>query len=115
MVNMKVLFICTQNLLRSPTAEALYRSRPELEVRSTGIATDARVLIREELLQWAEIVFVMEERHRLYLHHHFPVVAKVKRIVCLNIPDNFCYMDPELVRILTKKLQPYLGESGLEP
>lgn len=112
---MKVLFVCTQNLLRSPTAEALYRSRPELEVRSAGIAPDARVPVTEELLQWAEIVFVMEERHRLYLQCNFPALARAKRIVCLNVPDVFYYMDAELVLILTEKLRPYLGEPGLEP
>ena len=111
---MKVLFVCTQNLLRSPTAEALYRGRPGLEVRSAGIAPDARVTVTEELLQWAEIVFVMEERHRQYLpRHFFTAFAGAKRMVCLDVPDVFHYMDPELVHILTEKLRPYLGEPGL--
>ncbi len=106
---MKVLFVCTQNLLRSPTAETLYRSRPDLEVRSAGIAPDARVPITEELLQWADMVFVMEERQRAYLRRNFPALAMAKPIVCLNVPDIFQYMDPKLARILTEKLQPYLS------
>lgn len=111
---MRVLFVCTQNLLRSPTAEALYRSRPGLETRSAGIAPDARVTITEELLRWAEIVFVMEEGHRLYLQRNFPALAQANRVVCLNVPDVFSYMDPDLVLILAEKLRPYLGEPGLE-
>lgn len=110
---MKVLFVCTQNLLRSPTAEALYRGRPGLEVRSAGIAPDARVTVTEELLQWAEIVFVMERRHHQSLRRDFAsAYGGVKRIVCLDVPDVFHYMDPELVLLLTEKLRPYLGEPG---
>ena len=113
---MKVLFVCTQNLLRSPTAEALYRERPGLEVRSAGIAPDARVPVTEELLQWAETTFAMDEGHRLYLQtHFFSAWGGAKRIVCLDVPDIFHYMDPELVLILTEKLRPYLGEPHLEP
>jgi predicted protein tyrosine phosphatase len=68
---MKVLFVCTQNRMRSLTAEALYRDRQDLEVRSAGIAPDARIPVTEELLQWAEVVFAMDAGHRLYLQTHF--------------------------------------------
>ena len=112
---MKVLFVCTQNLMRSPTAEMLYRGRPDLEVRSAGIAPDAIVPITEELLQWAEIVFAMDSGHRLHLQtHFFAAWGGAKRIECLDIPDAFQYMNPVLVRILTEKLRPYLGERRLE-
>ena len=108
---MKVLFVCTQNRMRSPTAEALYRGRLDLEVRSAGIAPDARMPVTEELLQWAETTFVMDEGHRLYLQtHFFSVWGGTRRIVCLDVPDVFQYMAPELVHILTEKLRPYLGE-----
>ena len=113
---MRVLFVCTQNRMRSPTAEALYRGRLDLEVRSAGIAPDARVPIAEALLQWAEIVFAMDSGHRLYLQtHFFPAWGGARRVVCLDVPDIYPYMDPELVHILTEKLRPYLGEPGLEP
>lgn len=112
---MRVLFVCTQNLLRSPTAEALYRGRPDLEVRSAGIAPDARVPFTGDLLGWAEVVFVMEERHRFHLQRNFPALARAKRVVCLDVPDVFYYMDPELVLILTEKLRPYLGEPLFAP
>jgi predicted protein tyrosine phosphatase len=113
---MKALFVCTHNLMRSPTAEMLYRGRPGLEVRSAGIAPDAVVPVTEELLRWAETVFAMDAGHRLYLQtHFFSTRGGAKRIECLDVPDVFQYMAPELVRILTKKLRPYLGEPNLEP
>lgn len=109
---MRVLFVCTQNLQRSPTAAALYRVRPDLEVRSAGIAPDARVPLTAELVRWAEIVFVMEDFHRVHLRHRFPALVRKKRVVCLDVPDAFYYMDPELVRLLAEKLRPYLRERG---
>jgi predicted protein tyrosine phosphatase len=112
---MKVLFVCTQNRMRSPTAEALYRGRPDLEVRSAGIAPDARVPVTEEALQWAETTFVMDESHRLHLQTHFSSIwSSTRRIVCLDVPDVYLYMDPELVFILTAKLQPHLGDPALK-
>ncbi len=112
---MNVLFVCTQNLMRSPTAEALYRGRRDLEVRSAGIAPDARVPVTEELLQWSETTFAMDEGHRLYLQtNFFWVWGRAKRIVCLDVPDALQYMAPVLVLILTEKLRPYLGEPQLE-
>jgi len=112
----KVLFVCTYNRMRSPTAEMLYRGRSDLEVRSAGVAPDAIVPVTEELLQWAETVFAMDAGHRLYLQtHFFSTWGGAKRIECLDIPDLFHYMNPELVRILTEKLRPYLGEPMLEP
>jgi predicted protein tyrosine phosphatase len=33
---------------------------------------------------------------------------KGKRIVCLNIPDQFEFMDPKLVSLLKSKVHPYL-------
>jgi predicted protein tyrosine phosphatase len=113
---MKVLFVCTQNLMRSPTAEMLYRGRPGIEVRSAGIAPDVIVPVTEELLQWAEIVFAMDAGHRLYLQtHYFTAWGGAKRIECLDVPDIYQYMDPKLVHVLTAKLRLHLGEPRLEP
>jgi predicted protein tyrosine phosphatase len=113
---MNVLFVCTYNRMRSPTAEALYRGRRDLVVRSAGIAPDARVPVTEELLQWAERTFVMDERHQLFLEKRFiSLWGETRRIVCLDVPDRYPYMDPELVLILTERLRPYLGEPKLEP
>jgi predicted protein tyrosine phosphatase len=106
---MRVLFVCTQNLQRSPTAEALYGGRSDLEVRSAGITRDARVPLTAELLQWADAVYVMEEMHRQHIERAFPALARTKRIVCLDIPDRYYYMEPDLVALLEDRLQPELG------
>lgn len=108
---MRVLFVCTQNLQRSPTAEALYSGRPDLEVRSAGIMHDARVPLTAELLQWADAIYVMEELHRRHIERAFPALVRAKRIVCLDIPDMYYYMEPELVALLRQKLRPELGEA----
>ena len=111
----RALFVCTANLQRSPTAEALYRGRPDLEVRSAGTDRSARVPLTQDLLEWAEAVFVMEEFHRFHVERAFPQVARAKRIICLDVPDVFYYMDDELVSLLTEKLRRYLGEPGVKP
>lgn len=110
----RALFICTANLQRSPTAEIIYSGCPGLEVRSAGIDRSARIPLTEDLLHWAEIVFVMEDLHRLYVERAFPAVARTKQIVCLDVPDLFYYMDQELVSLLAEKLHPYLGEPGIK-
>ena len=84
-----------------------------LEVRSAGVERSARIPLTKELLEWAEVVFVMEELHRLHVERAFRETARTKRIVCLDIPDMFYYMDEELVSLLTEKLRGYLGEPAV--
>lgn len=59
-----MLFICSQNRLRSPTAERLFSNRPGFEVASAGLNPDAETPVCSELLEWADIIFVMERTHR---------------------------------------------------
>lgn len=61
---MKVLFVCSRNRLRSLTAEAIFDGRNGHEVRSVGTDAGARVRVTEGHLGWADLVFVMEQRHR---------------------------------------------------
>jgi len=112
---MKVLFVCTQDQIRSRTVEMLYGGRPDLEVRSACIAPRARVAVTEELLQWAETTFVMDEGIRLYLQNHFASARDApKRIVCLDVPDALQHMSPVLAFTLSEKLRPYLGDPDFE-
>lgn len=106
---LRVLFVCNQNRLRSPTAERIYARSPHLEVRSAGVDRDATVPITAELLGWADIVYVMEKRQRNIIHKRFLELYGTKRIVCLYIPDHYDYMDPNLIGLLMVKLVPYLG------
>jgi len=104
----RALFICTQNRLRSPTAEQVFATWPGVETDSAGVGNDADVLLSPEQLAWAEIVFVMEKAHRNRLSAKFQRHLNGKRIVCLDIPDDYAYMQPELVRLLEKKVTPFL-------
>lgn len=105
---MRALFICTQNRLRSPTAEQVFATWPGIETDSAGVGNDADVPLAPEQLAWAEIVFVMEKAHRNRLSAKFRRHLNGKRIVCLDIPDDYDYMQPELVRLLEKKVGPFL-------
>lgn len=104
----KVLFVCSQNKLRSPTAEQVFSEIPGLDVLSAGTNHDAVTPLSSELIEWSDKIFVMENTHREKLQKRFRSSLKGKKIICLDIPDNFSYMDPELVAILKKKLAQYL-------
>ena len=60
---MNVLFVCSANRDRSPTAERVFREVPGWDVRSAGTSLDAETRVTGEVLEWADRVFVMEERH----------------------------------------------------
>lgn len=90
---MRVLFICSQNRLRSPTAEQIFASWEGIEVASAGLANAAEKPVTPELLAWAHLIFVMEKAHRSRLAGKFRAHLGDKRIVCLDIPDEYHYMD----------------------
>jgi predicted protein tyrosine phosphatase len=103
----RVLFICSQNRLRSPTAEQVFSNRAGFEVASAGLNPDANTTVTPELLQWADVIFVMEPAHRNKLSKKFRAHLKSQRIVCLDIPDEFEFMDPVLVGLLEAKVGPF--------
>ena len=103
----RVLFICSQNRLRSPTAEQVFSNRAGFEVSSAGLNPDANTTVTPELLQWADVIFVMERSHRNKLSRKFRTHLNSKRIICLDIPDEFEFMDPALVRLLEAKASPF--------
>ncbi|MGB3800270.1 MAG: protein tyrosine phosphatase [Lewinella sp.] len=103
----KVLFVCSRNEWRSRTAENIWRTDDRLTVRSAGTSRRARVRVTEALLDWADIVFVMEEAHRRQLRERFGQDATANLIV-LDIPDEYQYMDTELVNELRDVVAPYL-------
>jgi predicted protein tyrosine phosphatase len=103
----RVLFICSQNRLRSPTAEHLFANRPGFEVTSAGLNAGAQTEVSSDLLAWSDLIFVMETHHRQMLSKKFRPHLKGKRIICLDIPDEFEYMDPGLVRLLEARAGPF--------
>ncbi|UEP49798.1 low molecular weight protein tyrosine phosphatase family protein [Burkholderia ambifaria] len=94
--------------MRSPTAEALFAAWPGVETDSAGLAPDADTQVSTEQLEWAEIVFVMERAHKAKLTARFGARLKHKKIVCLDIPDRYAYMQPELIALLERKVGPLL-------
>ena len=102
------LFICSRNRLRSPTAEQVFASWPGVETDSAGLAPDADARLSDEQIQWADVIFVMEKAHRMKLTRRFARHLKGKRVICLDIPDNYGFMDPELTRLLEAKAGPFL-------
>jgi predicted protein tyrosine phosphatase len=103
-----VLFVCSQNRLRSPTAEQIFADHPEIEAASAGLNHDADTPLTSDLVAWADIIFVMEKAHRTKLSSHFRAALKNKRVVCLDIPDNYGFMDPALIRLLQAKVPRHL-------
>ena len=103
-----VLFVCSQNRLRSPTAEQVFSKRADIEVDSAGTNNDADNPLTAELVEWADIIFVMEKAHRNKLQQRFRRHLKKARVICLDIPDEFEFMDPMLVRLLEAKVPRYL-------
>ena len=102
------LFICSQNRLRSPTAENIFSIENKIETLSAGVDRDAETIVSEEEVLWADAIFVMENRHKAILKQRFPKIISNKKIVVLNIPDEFAYMDPQLITILKKKMSAFL-------
>jgi len=104
----RVLFLCSRNRLRSPTAERVFGVRRDLEVISAGLAPDAEEPVTPDHLAWADLIFVMEKRHRQALSRRFRRHVGCARIVCLDIPDDFAFMDPRLVDLLIARAGPHL-------
>lgn len=103
-----VLFVCSRNRLRSPTAEQVFAGWPGVETASAGLDHDAENPLTAELLAWADTVFVMEAAHRARLSRRFRAQLDGKRVVCLRIRDDYAYMDPALVRLLEARVAPHL-------
>lgn len=104
---MNQLFLCSRNQWRSPTAERLFRRRAGLEVRSAGTGRQARRLVREDDLRWADLVLAMEDGHRRRVLERFPDAARGK-VQVLGIPDDFRADDPDLVALLEDRVIPLL-------
>ena len=104
----RVLFVCSQNKLRSPTAEQVFADFPNIETASAGLNNDAENPLNSELVAWADIIFVMEKMHRSKLQRKFKKDLKSARVICLDIPDEFDFMDPKLVKLLNSRVPRHL-------
>ena len=109
---LKILFVCSMNQWRSPTAEKIYSDRPLVIARSCGTNRGARKKVAKADLQWSDIVLVMEQKHKQRLLSEYPSETRFKELHVLDIPDNFKFMDPELVDELTVTVEPILTQHG---
>ena len=107
----RILFLCARNRLRSPTAEHVFAGRPGIETDSAGVNRDAEVPVSAEHLSWADVVVVMERRHEAKLRRDFGQLLKNKRVVCLDIPDDYEYREPALVALLEQRAKRFLPPS----
>ena len=104
----KLLFVCSENRLRSPTAESVFSEYPGVEAIGAGTNSDAATPVSGDLIEWADVVLVMEKSHRNKISKKFKEQLKGKRLVVLDIPDIYEYMDTELVRLLKGKVPKYV-------
>lgn len=104
-----VLFVCSQNKLRSPTAEQVFANFPGVSTDSAGTNHDAVNELTEEHILWADLIFVMEKTHREKVARKFGKLIRHQRVICLDIPDNYGFMEEALVALLKRKVTPLLG------
>lgn len=104
----KILFVCNLNMMRSATAENIFKNRPGIAVKSAGISAGAVVRIDKQLVDWADIVFVMENTQKKYIMKKIGPSRPDKKIINLNIPDTYSYMDPDLVAVLKARVDAFL-------
>lgn len=103
-----ILFVCSQNRLRSPTAEQIFAHRSDIEVSSAGTNHDAENPLTGELVRWANMIVVMEKTHRAKLRRRFREALNGKRVICLDIPDEYEFMEPGLVELLEARMARHL-------
>lgn len=101
---MKILFVCSRNKWRSRTAETIFKNNGQHQIKSAGTENTARVSINQNLINWADIIFVMENKHEKRILKKFDLNKSEINMEVLDIPDEYKYMDKELIEILELKL-----------
>lgn len=107
----RAFFICTQNRLRSPTAEQVFSTWADVETDSAGLGNDANIQLSVEQIKWATMIFVMEKAHKNKLSKKFKVHLNGKKIICLNIPDEYEFMQPELIKLLEARVSSFFRKN----
>ena len=106
---LRVLFVCSRNQWRSPTAEQVFRRWPGISARSAGTSPNARRTVTVGDLRWADVILVMEPKHRRQLLARFPRPLTGKTVHVLDVPDDYRYMDPALVALFEELVPPLIG------
>lgn len=111
MSNIKLLFVCSRNKWRSRTAEKIFQGVNGYDVRSAGTEDNARIKISEGHVGWADVIFVMEKKHARRIQDKFRDAITGKRIICLNIADDYQFMDEDLIGLLKSSVEEYIEVS----
>lgn len=107
----KLLFVCSRNHWRSPTAERLFDGVNGCRARSAGTEDAARVRVTAGHIGWADRIFVMEKKHLSRLRARFGDALDDKPVICLHIPDDYEFMQPELVTLLEAAVTPHFADA----
>ncbi|MEM7782630.1 MAG: protein tyrosine phosphatase [Planctomycetota bacterium] len=65
-----------------------------------------------DLLKWADIVLVMEQKHKQRLISQFPGEMRFKKVYVLDIPDDYQFMDAELIKEIIASVDPILAQNA---
>jgi predicted protein tyrosine phosphatase len=106
----RLLFVCSRNQARSPTGEKIFAGSDRFEARSRGLRAGANRQLTRDDVTWAHVIFVMEPEHKRELLRLFRDEAKGRRIFVLDIPDEYAFMDPELIALITAGVHGALGD-----
>ena len=109
MIKIKALFLCSRNKWRSLTAEKIFYGINGLDVRSAGTENNARVKVTSGHIGWADIIFVMEKKHLRRIQEKYGDILSDKKIVILDISDDYTFMDEELIEILESRVSEYIN------
>jgi predicted protein tyrosine phosphatase len=111
----RALFVCSRNRWRSPTAEQIWRDSDRVDVRARGTSPKAKRVITEDDVRWADVILVMEQRHRVQVLDRFRDLIDRDHVHVLDIPDEYQFMDPELVEELRERAGCILERMSSEP
>lgn len=100
----RILFVCSENRLRSPTAETVFNEYDSIEAIGAGTNSDAVTPLSGDLIEWADIILVMEGVHRNKVAKKYRELLKNKRLLVLGVADNYQFMQAELVQLLRDKV-----------
>lgn len=101
---LKLLAICSANIDRSPTAEAIFRGDDRVEVRSAGTSPNAKHVMSNKDIEWADHIACMETKHKQLLEKRFGR-ENMPPIHVLDIPDEYKFMDPLLIKLLETEIE----------
>ena len=101
-----LLFICSKNQWRSPTAELLFKNHPLHQARSAGTSDKARIKVSQKLIDWADVLFLMERKHLDIIKQRYTLNQQT--VIVLDFEDNYQFNDPELIEILKVALSKYI-------